>query len=100
MKKLSAVGPNRDQNGSASSPRRECFLNFTHRCSGYRGVQAFFATVSGPAESLARFGPPGDRRGDPCRGQLPAGGPLIGVAAPIIFRLADPDRAAIRQCSR
>jgi len=99
MKKLSAVGPNRDQNGSAFSPAGSVF-KFSPQGSGYRDGEAFFATVSGPAESLARFDPPGDQRGDPCRSQLPAGSLLIGVAAPIIFRLADPDRAAVRRCSR
>jgi len=34
----------------------------------YPHGEAFFAFVRSLRESLARFGPPGDRRGDPCRG--------------------------------
>lgn len=45
-----------------------------------RGAEVIYATGSGAAESLARFGPPGSGSGYPCRGcrsSGPGAGPLF-----------------------
>jgi hypothetical protein len=52
---------------AGNSPRLlKSFFDRGGRCIGE--VRLFSATVTLPAESLARFGPPVDRWGDPCRG--------------------------------